>query len=39
MGGIEECFLRVFGKEEILGSTTCRVLCLEMDEKLNYLYI
>jgi hypothetical protein len=33
MGGIEECLFEVLGQEEIFGSTTYRVLCLEKEEK------
>jgi hypothetical protein len=39
VGGIEERFFKVLGQEEIFGATACRVLCLEMAEQQNYIYI
>jgi hypothetical protein len=33
MGRIEECFLDVLGQEEIVVSTTYRILCLERENK------
>jgi hypothetical protein len=33
MGGIEGCLFKVLGQEEIVGSTTYRVLCLKKAEQ------